>query len=83
MNNLISYQDKYPTILTSLEKLNCIFNSIHSFKDIERIFLKGKGLNPNTYRSYHTSVETLMKHYIHDEEPASPYLKKLLVGVAL
>ena len=34
-----------------------IFDSINSFEDIERIFLKGQGLSPNTYRSYLGSVK--------------------------
>ncbi len=27
----------------------------------------------------HANIDVLVKHYIHDEEPASPYFERLLV----
>jgi integrase len=30
-------------------------------------------------KTRHTDIEVLAKHYIHDEEPAKPYLEKMLV----
>ena len=60
MNDLeTTYRDRYPTLIPGLEKLNRIFNSIKSFEDIERVFLQGAGLSPNTYRSYLEAVRQL------------------------
>jgi hypothetical protein len=33
-------------------------------------------------KTRHTNVETLMKHYVHDDDQASPYLEKILKGAA-
>ena len=34
-------------------------------------------------KTRHTSIEILLKHYIHDEEPATPYFDKIFQGVAV
>jgi integrase/recombinase XerD len=49
----------FPTIVAGLAKAQGIFESIHSFEDIERTFLKGAGLSPNTYRAYLAAVKQL------------------------
>ena len=46
------FSKSFPTIATGLDKAQKIFNSIESFEDIERLFLKGAGLSPTTYTSY-------------------------------
>lgn len=46
------FSKSFPTIATGLDKAQKIFNSINSFEDIERLFLKGAGLSPTTYMSY-------------------------------
>jgi integrase len=33
-------------------------------------------------KTRHASIETLVKHYIHDEEPATPYFNKIFQGVS-
>ena len=48
-------------LYAGIEKALSIFDEIKSFADIERLFLKGSGLSPNTYRSYLTSIR---KFYI-------------------
>ncbi len=49
-----------PSSLTEgVKKAQTVFNSIQSFEDIERIFLKGAGLSPNTYKSYLTAIKQL------------------------
>lgn len=49
----------FPTLAAGLAKAQGIFDSIHSFEDIERTFLKGAGLSPNTYRAYLCAVRQL------------------------
>jgi len=50
------FQQAFPTIAAGLRKAQSVFDSIKSFEDIERVFLKGAGLSVNTYRSYLSSV---------------------------
>jgi len=50
-------QQAFPTMMEGLRKAASIFDQIKSFEDIERVFLKGQGLSPNTYRSYLTAVK--------------------------
>lgn len=68
MNEIIS-SEKYkglPSSLTEgLKKAQVVFDSISSFEDIERAFLKGAGLSPHTYRSYLTAVKLLYEHTGH------------------
>jgi len=62
MNDLIipiNFQKAFPTITQGLQKAKTIFDSISSFEDIEKIFLKGAGLSPNTYRSYLQAIKQL------------------------
>lgn len=33
-------------------------------------------------KTRHTNAETLMKHYVHDDDRATPYLSKILRQVA-
>jgi integrase/recombinase XerD len=47
----------FPTIIDGLRKAQTILDSIQSFEDIERVFLLGAGLSPNTYRSYLQAVK--------------------------
>jgi hypothetical protein len=49
----------FPTLVEGLARAQRIFESIKSFEDIERTFLLGAGLSPNTYRSYLTAVRQL------------------------
>ena len=49
-------QKSFPTLVEGLRKAQGIFEAIKSFEDIERVFLKGAGLSPNTYRSYIQAV---------------------------
>jgi integrase/recombinase XerD len=51
-----SIEEQFPTIKKGIEKAKNIFDSIHSFKDIENVFLKGSGLSRNTYKSYLEAV---------------------------
>ena len=60
MNDLIipaGMAEGFPTIVEGLKKARDIFGSIHSFEDIERVFLLCAGLSPNTYRSYKQAVK--------------------------
>ncbi len=50
-------QQAFPTLIEGLRKAQNVFDSIKSFKDIERIFLLGSGLSPNTYRNYLTAIK--------------------------
>jgi len=50
------FQQAFPTIAAGLRKAQSVFDSIRSFEDIERTFLKGAGLSANTYRNYLSSV---------------------------
>ena len=52
-----SFTRAFPTMKAGIQKAYDIFNSIKSFDDIERIFLMGAGLSPNTYKSYLTSIK--------------------------
>lgn len=46
-----------PGVAEGLRRAQRIFDSIQSFEDIERVFLKGAGLSANTYRSYLGAVK--------------------------
>ena len=46
-----------PGVTEGLRRAQRVFDSIQSFEDIERTFLKGSGLSANTYRSYIGSVK--------------------------
>ncbi|MBW8004121.1 MAG: tyrosine-type recombinase/integrase [Planctomycetes bacterium] len=62
MNDLIissNLQKSFPTIVDGLRKAQSVLDQIHSFEDVERVFLMGAGLSPNTYRSYLTAVRQL------------------------
>ncbi len=50
-------QKAFPTLAEGLRKAQGIFDSIQSFEDVERVFLLGQGLSPNTYRSYLQAVK--------------------------
>jgi integrase/recombinase XerD len=47
----------FPGLAAGLREAQRIFESVKSFEDIERVFLKGAGLSPNTYRCYLSSVK--------------------------
>jgi len=60
MNDLIiptKFEEAFPTTIEGFKKAWKIFNSINSFEDIEREFLLGRGLSPNTYRNYLGAVK--------------------------
>jgi integrase/recombinase XerD len=60
MNDVVLSADmarSFPTLVQGLRKAQSILDSIKSFEDIERVFLLGAGLSPNTYRSYLESVK--------------------------
>lgn len=64
MNDLIIRSDMqraFPTMAAGLIRAQNIFEQIKSFEDIERIFLLGSGLSPNTYRNYLGSVKQLYR----------------------
>jgi integrase len=42
------------------------------------LYKSGMGLKAIQAKTRHASLEVLTKHYIHDEEPASPHLAKAL-----
>ena len=50
-------QIAFPTLAEGLRKAQGIFDSIQSFEDVERVFLLGQGLSPNTYRSYLQAIK--------------------------
>jgi integrase len=41
------------------------------------LYRAGMGLKAIQAKTRHRSMDTLLEHYIHDEEPAAPYLQKL------
>ena len=60
MNDLTLSADMarvFPSLVQGLQKAQSILDSIKSFADIERVFLLGAGLSPNTYRSYLQAVK--------------------------
>ncbi len=60
MNDLVissGMTEAFPTLCEGLRKAQTILDSIKSFADVERVFLLGAGLSPNTYRSYLTAVK--------------------------
>jgi len=58
----------FPSLFEGLRKAQSILDSIQSFEDIERVFLLGAGLSPNTYRSYLQAV----KQFYHFTEGKHP-----------
>ena len=58
----------FPSLYEGLRKAQSILDSIQSFEDIERVFLLGAGLSPNTYRSYLQAV----KQFYHFTEGKHP-----------
>lgn len=40
------------------------------------LYKSGMGLKAIRVKTRHTSMEVLTRHYIHDEEPATPYLSR-------
>ena len=46
------------------------------------LYKSGMQLKAIQGKTRHTSIETLVKHYIHDEEPATPYFDKIFQGVS-
>lgn len=46
-----------PTIVEGLKRAQTIFDSIKSFEDVERLFLKGAGLCASTYQTYKKSYK--------------------------
>jgi integrase len=52
-------QKSFPTITVGLKNAQKVLDSIHSFEDVERVFLMGAGLSPHTYRSYLMAVKQL------------------------
>jgi integrase/recombinase XerD len=64
MNDLAipsNLQECCPTLAENLQRVQSILESIQSFEDIDRIFLRGQGLSHNTYRSYLAAVKQFYK----------------------
>jgi len=59
MNDIVlrDFAEKFPTCAHGLRRAVDIFDQVQSFEDVERLFLRGAGLSPNTYRSYLTAVK--------------------------
>ena len=60
MNELVvsaEIAQSFPSAVEGLKKVSSFFEQIRSFEDLERLFLKGSGLSPNTYRSYLEAVK--------------------------
>jgi integrase/recombinase XerD len=46
------------------------------------LYRSGMKIKAIQEKTRHASIEVLVKHYIHDEEPAAPYFARMLEGVA-
>jgi integrase/recombinase XerD len=60
MNDLVlstEFKKCFPTIDEGIRKAFNLFNQVQGFEDLERLFLKGNGLSPNTYQAYHAAVK--------------------------
>jgi hypothetical protein len=55
------FRRSFPGIANGIRKAQEVFESVNSFEDTERVFLKGAGLSPNTYRSY---LEAVRQFYV-------------------
>ena len=51
-----SLRTTLPRIADEFEKAQSLLHAVNSFADVERIFLRGQGLSPTTYRSYMAAV---------------------------
>ncbi|MDD5547176.1 MAG: site-specific integrase [Candidatus Omnitrophica bacterium] len=51
-----------PGVAEGLRRIARIFESVKSFEDVERVFLKGAGLAATTYRSYLAAVRDFYAH---------------------
>ena len=75
MNDLVlgaGMAQAFPSLFEGLRKAQSILDSVQSFEDLERIFLKGAGLSPNTYRSYFGRGAVLLRLH-RGQAPASSY----------
>jgi ADP-ribosylglycohydrolase len=55
MNDLVvsaEIAQSFPDVVEGLKRASSLFEQIKSFEDLERLFFRGSGLSPNTYRSY-------------------------------
>ena len=52
LTTLLEDKEKFPMVYEGLKKLDDMFSSIKSWKDIERMFFMGNGLSKNTYKTY-------------------------------
>ena len=50
-------QTAFPGLVDQLKRAHEMLSGVESFADIERLFLRGAGLSPNTYRSYLEAVK--------------------------
>lgn len=62
------FRRSFPGIAEGLRKAQEVFETVKSFEDIERVFLKGAGLSPNTYRSYLEAVKQFY-HFTKGKHP--------------
>ena len=65
MNDLIipsQLSKRFPRLEAIIKQAQGLFDSIKSFEDLERHFLKGNGLSPNTYRSYLTAIKQFYEY---------------------
>jgi integrase len=44
------------------------------------LYREGMKIRAIPEKTRHSNIETLMKHYVHDDDQASPYLEKILKG---
>jgi len=51
---LVVFEDAKKQIVKALDA----FENIKDFEDVERVFLRGQGLSPNTYRTYRQAIKT-------------------------
>jgi integrase len=45
------------------------------------LYREGMKIRAIQEKTRHSNIETLMKHYVHDDDLASPYLEKIIIGV--
>ncbi len=59
------FEQLFPVLPNTLERVYRILKDVNDFKDVERIFLKGAGLSETTYRTYLLAVKDFYKFSNH------------------
>lgn len=52
MTDIATIQKKLPQLSGMLQRIADTFDEVETFQDLERVFLRGQGLSPGTYRVY-------------------------------